>query len=225
MSQENDKRELLKLKQGLIDSSSAIDESGYAVNMPQTAGEKAKNWAWYHIGIIAAVIIIAALCVVIYFAFFQSKKADITIYSINNYTGTMCNLLESGFENYCPDFDDNSDITVDINKSVNDEVLGNIDLYEEIDNGSSQVFIGTREQLTAVYDDIMAADGKELFADLSEIDGADGYLIDLRQTSFGKKMQIFSTEIFAAVRKTDDESQSNAMEFLNNLSVGVIYKQ
>lgn len=225
MSQDNDKRELLKLKQGIIDKSDIIDESGYDVNMPSTAGEKTKNWMWYHTGIIILAAVMIGVGIVIYLAFFTSPKPDITIYSAGNYSMTMRNMLEQNMAKYCPDFNGSGETVVTVNQSVKDDMLGNTDLYEEVLNGSSQVFIGKKEQLTALYDDIKKAKGEDLFADLYEITGVDGFLIDIKETSFGKRSQIFSTEIFIAVRKTDDESQRRAEEFVDNLVSGKNYVQ
>ena len=223
MSQDNDKRELLKLRQGIIDKSDAIDETGYDVNMPSTAGEKAKNWMWYHTGLIVLAVLLIGVGIVIYFAFFAGAKPDMTIYSAGNYTMTMRTMLENTMKNYCPDFDSDGETVIGIEQSVKDEMLGNTDLYEEVMNGHSQIFIGTKEQLTALYDDVKSATGEALFADLGTLTGTDGYAVDIRETSFGKNAQIFSTEIFIAVRRTDDESQRHAEEFVGNLISGKNY--
>lgn len=225
MSQDNDKRELLKLRQGIIDKSESIDESGYDVEMPKTATEKTKNWMWYHTGIIVLSVIILAVGAVIYFNFFRNKNADIEIYSAGNYTTTMIHLLENNLDRYCPDFNSDSKSVVSVSQSVSDEMLGNVDLYEEVNNGDCQVFIGTEKQLRALYEDIMSAKNQELFTDLSGIESADGYLINIKDTAFGKKMQVYSTEMYFAVRKTDDEAQKNAIEFIQNITDGKTYKQ
>ncbi|MDE8718908.1 hypothetical protein PZH37_18190 [[Eubacterium] siraeum] len=60
---------------------------------------------------------------------------------------------------------------------------------------------------------------------MSEITGESGYLINLNNTAYGKRMQIYSTEIYVAVRCTDDESERNAMQFVKNMYDGVYYKQ
>lgn len=221
MSKEsNDKRELLKLKQGIIEKSDSIDESGYDVKMPTTAKEKTKNWMWYHIGLILLGILIAALMIVVYFMFFKADKPDIRVYSVNNYSGTTLNMLSDSMKNYCPDYDNNGEHVVNINQPVMDNVLSNIDVYEEINSGNSDIFIGTKEQLTSLYEDILEAKGNELFADLSAIEGAEGYLLSINDTVYGKNMQIFTTEIYFAVRNTGDENAENAIEFLGNLQSG-----
>lgn len=223
VSENNDKRELLKLKQGIIDKSDAIDESGYDVNMPTTAGEKARNWMWYHTGLIILAVVLIGVGAAIYFAFFAKSKPDISIYSAGNYTMTMRTMLENTMAKYCPDFDGSNETIVTIEQSVMDEMLGNTDLYEEVVNGSAQIFIGGKEQLIALYDDVKKAKGTDLFADLSRLTGKEEYLVDIRETSYGKSSQIFSNEIFMAIRKTDDENQKHAEEFVSNLITGKNY--
>ncbi len=223
MSQDNDKRELLKLRQGIIDKSDAIDESGYGVNMPSTAGEKAKNWMWYHTGLIILAVVLIGVGIAIYFAFFSRSKSDMTIYSAGSYTMTMRTLLENTMKSYCPDFDGDGETVITIEQSVKDDMLGSTDLYEEVMNGSSQIFIGTKDRLTALYDDVKSATGEELFCDLGALTGTDGYAVDIRETSFGKNAQIFSTEIYIAIRNTDDDSRQHAEEFVGNLISGKNY--
>ena len=80
---DKDRRELLKLKQGLVDEKdSNIKETGYDVRMAQTPGEKTKNFLWYHKVMIVVGILLIALAAVIYAEFFVKKKPDITIYSL-----------------------------------------------------------------------------------------------------------------------------------------------
>ena len=58
---DKDRRELLKLKQGLVDEKdSNIKETGYDVRMAQTPGEKTKNFLWYHkVMIVVGILLIA----------------------------------------------------------------------------------------------------------------------------------------------------------------------
>ena len=77
---DKDRRELLKLKQGLVDEKdSNIKETGYDVRMAQTPGEKTKNFLWYHKVMIVVGILLIALAAVIYAEFFVKKKPEITL--------------------------------------------------------------------------------------------------------------------------------------------------
>lgn len=223
---DKDRRELLKLKQGLVDENdSEIRETGYDVRMAQTASEKTKNFLWYHKVIIVVGILLIILGVIIYFVFFAKKKPDITIYSVGNYAMSIRTSFEDGMSAYASDFDNNGEHNVTIDQSVPDAYLGDVDLFDQIKNGKCQVFIGTESELQSAYESFENAYGDKIFSDLSEITGESGYVINLKNTAYGKRMQIFTTEIFVAVRNTDDESEEQAMQFVKNLYDGVYYKQ
>lgn len=221
-----DVRELLKLKQGLIDEKdSDIQETGYDVRMAQTASEKTKNFLWYHKAMIAGGIILIILTVIIYLAFFVKKKPDITIYSIGNYAMSVRTNFENTMAQYAPDFDGNGERNITIEQAVPDEFLGDTELFNEIQNGNSQIFIGPEDEIKSVYESFTTVSGEPVFADLGEITGESGYMTDIRNTAYGKRMQLFSTPIYISVRCTNDESQEHAMEFLKNLQDGVFFQQ
>lgn len=223
---DKDRRELLKLKQGLVDEKdSNIKETGYDVRMAQTTGEKTKNFLWYHKFMIVVGILLIALAGVIYAEFFVKKKPDITIYSLGNYAMSIRTGFEEGMSAYAPDFDNNGEHNVTIDQGVPDQYLGDVDLFDQIKNGKCQVFIGKESELKDAYNSFKNAYGQQIFSDLSEITGESGYLINLKNTAYGKRMQIYSTEIYVAVRCTNDESERNAMQFVKNLYDGVYYKQ
>ena len=221
-----DVRELLKLKQGLIDEKdSDIQETGYDVRMAQTASEKTKNFLWYHEAMIAGGIVLIILAVIIYLAFFVKKKPDITIYSIGNYAMSVRTNFENTMAQYAPDFDGNGERNITIEQAVPDEFLGDTELFNEIQNGNSQIFIGPEDEIKSVYESCTTVFGEPVFAGRGGSTGESGYMTDIRNTAYGKRMQLFSTPIYIAVRRTNDESQEHAMEFLKNLQDGVFFQQ
>lgn len=130
---DKDRRELLKLKQGLVDEKdSNIKETGYDVRMAQTPGEKTKNFLWYHKVMIVVGILLIALAAVIYAEFFVKKKPDITIYSLGNYAMSVRTGFEEGMSAYTPDFDKNGEHNVTIDQGVPDQYLGDVDLFDQI---------------------------------------------------------------------------------------------
>lgn len=223
MSIDNDKRELLKLKQGLIDSSESIDESGYGAVMPSTFKEKLINWLWHSKTVIITMLIIISLGFVVWYYFFVAEKSDIEIYSAGNYTVILRQLIEKNGEKYCQDYDKNGKVKISIRQAGEDEVLGYTDLYSQIENGKASIYIGKKDKLTALYDDYINAKNEVIFSDLKEITGEEGYLIDVSKTQFGKDLKLFTTEVFIAVRKDDSESEKQAIEFLSNLYNGKTY--
>ena len=82
---DKDRRELLKLKQGLVDEKdSNIKETGYDVRMAQTPGEKTKNFLWYHKVMIVVGNLLIALSADIYAEIFLKRKPDYSINSLLN---------------------------------------------------------------------------------------------------------------------------------------------
>ncbi len=224
VSADNDKRELLKLKQGLIEQSDSIDEGGYDAVMPQTAGEKIKNWLWYKKGIIGIGVVLIIVVLVVFYFFFVLEKPDITVYSAGNYNTTMRQLLENNMKNYYTDANNDGRVKISINQAGNDPVLGYTDLYNELDSGKAQVYIGTKDKLTSIYEDYQKAENREIFADLSEFTSVpDEYLINIKDTEFGKRYKILSTDIFFAVKNTDDDNEQMGKDFVGNLYYGKIF--
>ena len=209
MSQDNDKRELLKLKQGLIEKSDTVQ-------MPQNAGEKTKNWLWYHKVILIVGVLVIAVAAVIAAFFYFKPKPDIGIYSLSWYSSTTRRLLESNLPRYCPDFNGDGQYVVTVTQAPDDPALGFIEKYEEIENGTSQIFIGKKEDIEQMSADMTAAGEEEYFADLSEI-GAEGYMLEFSASPIGKELKIFSQEIYIAVKNTNDENEQNAVEFVDNI--------
>lgn len=223
---DKDKRNLLMLKQGLIDEKdSEIFETGYNVKMAQTPGEKTKNFLWYHKLMIVVGALLIILAVIIYFVFFVKKTPDITVYSVSSYAMSIRTGFEEGMSQYVPDFDNNGQNNVTVKQAVPDEFLGDTELFDEVMNGKCEVFIGTEQELTSTYESFTSAYGKPIFRDLSDITGESGYLINLKNTAYGKRMQIYTTEIYLAVRSSDDENEQHAIQFIRNLYDGIYYKQ
>ncbi len=216
MSQDNDKRELLKLKQGLINSSDAVPEDGYDVQMPATTGEKAKNWLWYHKLMLVVGILLVAVGSVIAALYYFKPKPDIEIYSVTRYSTTTVRLLESNLPRYCEDNNGDGKSTVAVHQGPDETTLSFIEKYQEIENGSSQIFVGKKADLEQVYEDMTQAEGKPFFVEIDTA-GADGYLIDFTSTPLGKELKIFSQEIYLAVKKTDDERQEYAEQFVADI--------
>ena len=85
------------------------------------------------------------------------------------------------------------------------------------------MFIGTKEDLQKEYDSFTTAGKEPLFSDLSQLTGEEGYIIDLRQTAYGKSNKLFYTELYAAVRNSNDEKEENGLKFIENLIGGIMY--
>lgn len=148
--------ELLKMKQGLIEESEIIPESGY-VKMPELHGwEKFKNFFYHNKAFIllgAFFVFVIGICVgqVIF-----REKDDLYVIIVSSSKDSELGWryydFERALEQYCPDFDENGKIHVSVNyidRSVAGEVL------TEMESINS-------EKLTA---ELMSADAQLIIAD------------------------------------------------------------
>ncbi len=188
MATENqEKRELLKLKQGLIEDSEIIE-----VDKPHEKEElkglaKLGNF-WYHNKwyIIVAVFFIAVGSFLTY-QLLAKEAADMRVLLVTSnventpelYRKTMD--IELALEQYCPDFDKNGNVHVevyyiDLTKDTPDSyyiTVNNAKFFGEIDSGIAQMIICD----TNIYTDpeLSDAENKErfnsLFTDLAEVTG------------------------------------------------------
>lgn len=153
-----EKIELLKMKQGLIEESEVIPESGY-VKMTELHGwEKFKNFfyrnkAFIFIGTFLVVII--GVCVgQIIFRERDDLHVIIVASSEDSELGWRYNDFEKALEQYCPDFDGNGKIHVSVNymnRSVAGEVLSEMEqinaqrLTAELTSAKAQLIIADED--------------------------------------------------------------------------------
>ena len=168
----DDKRELLKLKQGLIteqESKLEFQEKPHIIK--PTGWAAVENFLYHHklhLSVAAFFVIVAA-----FFAYFTltREKADITILFIadNEETSRFFTLqsaeVERAFETFTPDFDGNGkihaeclfiDLTTNIGELARsaDMIHGNrVKLFGEIQAGTSLLLIGNRQALEAIPGD------------------------------------------------------------------------
>lgn len=129
MSYQDDKRELLKLKQGLIEESETIREEKRE-EIELHGWKKVSNFFYhYKWHVIVAAFFIAAIGFFIY-DIVKKEEADLRVLVITKDNEIAGNVMyktkdfELAFEKYCPDFDDSGYVHVDVY---------NIDLSENSD--------------------------------------------------------------------------------------------
>lgn len=223
-------RELLKLKQGLIDESELIPETGYEGKVELHGFKKIENFLYHNKVIIIVLLIAAAFLSYMIYQTVTRKKNDIYVLVINTAGdyGLYSRLdeLEEALEKYCPDFDNNGYVHVGINY---------IDLYtgggmsdysdaqgmkfqSELLTGDSQMYIAD----TALIDYLTERIGVDLsmFADFTEqypdaVFG-DGYglqlnttdlMEDIRWTECPDELGIYVRDVFENMTGNDKDAQ------------------
>lgn len=224
MSVDNDRRELLKLKQGIIENSETIPVDDYEVEMPKTRSEKVKNFIYYHKLILGIVVLLAVFIVIFILNFVIKEPPDIKMFSLGGYNMVMSErqTMAEQFEKVCPDFNENGSIHVDIVQSVDDDVISSFELYDELNKGDIAVFYGTEEKIQYVFSDMKKAYEIDIFGDISEFlpDAVDkgAYYIKLSNTALGKETGL-NGDMCIAFKSTSSQAE-NAKEFIKNIYLG-----
>jgi len=223
MSYNDDKRELLKLKQGLIEESESE-----IVNSEKTVIEKPKGKAaianyFYHnkfFIIIAAFFIVAGGFMVLDFV--TREKEDMRFLTIANSNAGTSALsysfeIEKAVEFYTPDFDNNGYVhAANYYLNVNPE-NANPDAYyanrgklmAEVQDGTARLFIADKEAFEMFGDEI---DYKDFFIDLAarypnDANVTDSYFYKVAGTGFAEKAGVTGDVVYIAVRLGDSNDK------------------
>lgn len=173
-----ERRELLKLKQGIIEESEIIPQDE-PEEKPKLTGAKAVENFFYHYK--WYVIVIAFFTVVFGYMIVQTitrEKPDLNVAVISSSvdSGIYPKLddIERALERYCPDFDDNGYVHVQVNYIDLNTASGNVEYIDtnrqkfqsvELFGGESQLWLcdyGVIEELYSAYEKI------DFFMDFSE---------------------------------------------------------
>lgn len=111
--------ELLKMKQGLIEESEMIPETGYAPPPEQGAWGKFSSFMYRNKVFVVIGAFLAAIAIFLVVQLLTREKDDIRVMLVSFKSGSDMELyaqkLESALEMYCPDFDGNGKVHVTVN--------------------------------------------------------------------------------------------------------------
>ncbi|MCM1299949.1 MAG: hypothetical protein NC203_04575 [Firmicutes bacterium] len=234
MSYNDDKRELLKLKQGLIEESDVIpvDKNGYGdKGKYEVKGAKNKliNFFYlYKIPIISIAFAVFLLAFIIFSAA-SVEKEDLRVLMIASDPDICESFLykskdyELALEMYTPNYDNNkyvhvNNYNVDLSEQqdANYFLANNTKLFSEIRLGVAQIFIGDMEQLTELL--IVDDNGEraDAYEDLSLLYPDDPHVVDkyyyqLKGTAFAEaaKYGDCPDNIYMVLRKKDINGVAN----------------
>lgn len=236
--QRQERIELLKLKQGIIEESEIIHEEKYTIEPPK-GFKKVTNFIYhYKIGIIAAALL-AVVVVVSSYSIFTRKKADMRVLVLaeENY-GILCDKIEDALEKYTPDYDGNGYVYVEV-KCISTGGKNNAQQYS-VNRMQIAGEISTADAMLILADEtvpeIFKVDDYSGLEDLSKKYGgnprlnSDGYQIggtDFARDS-GLDTDEIITDLFFVIRKSEysvagdkdkmAENQKRAYEILDNIA-------
>lgn len=223
MSYQDDKRELLKLKQGLIEESETIYEEKR--EREELHGFKKLSNFFYHYKwhVIVGVFFTA---VIIFFAYDLIKKEDGDVRvlvvskepSIARQVAYKTKDFELAFEKYCPDFDDSGYIHVDVynidlseNAQQDYMLASTTKLFGEISYGEAQMYILD----TPSFESITDGGSTDGFVDIGELypdcPQADGIFYKLKGSDFSymaSYVEACPDDLYIVIRKVSDATQN-----------------
>lgn len=212
MSYSDDKRELLKLKQGLIEESETIYEEEKRPEKYEIHGGKAKvsnffyHYKWH-------VIVIAFFAVVLGFLIYTTvtkEKHDIRVLLTANDRSVASSMyyktekVELALEQYCPDFDKNGNVHAEVYfiDMVNDQnnatyyMSNQAKLFGEISVAEAHIYIANRDLIEKEfignneYGDVLV-NLAELYPDDPNI--VDEYFYKVKGTAFSDAAKYVET--------------------------------
>ena len=244
MSYQDDKRELLKLKQGIVDESeSAIHEEEKPVY--EVHGfKKIENFFYHYKWYVAAGIFFLAVFIFMLVSLLQKEQGDIRVLVVTKDKSIASNVMykteefEKAFELYCPDFDNSGYIHVDVynvdlseNPDPQYSLAGVTKVTSEMMFGEAQMFIVDSAAADAVTNGDLSQfiDLGELYPDNEFIEGP---FMRIKGSDFASNAQYFEAcpeDLYIAVKKVYDTDQNKdravpaqkkALEVLDNIVNG-----
>lgn len=165
--------ELLKMKQGLIEDSEIIVQNEHYIQ-PELKGKAWWSNFLYHHKI--HIILIAFFSFIIVFMIHQTltrEKADLRVLVCTSKSYTLINKeIELAFEEYCPDFNGDGNIHVDVfdvylnQNEINPDVFmaNQTKLFGELAEGAAQIFI-----VDNVTYDVLISQSSDIFHNMKDI--------------------------------------------------------
>lgn len=232
MSYQDDKRELLKLKQGIIDESDSIKEERPEYAKPVGAKAKIGNFLYHYKLVIIAVVFVLGVTAFMLYDLLSREAKDLRVLVVatteeaNNTLYFKSNDIELALERYCPDYDENNNVHVetyyiDLEESAdaNYYFASQAKLYGEVSSGIAHIFIGNR----AMFEEVVGTEKPEdMFVNLAELypdneQIVDGIYYKVKGSAFAQTCKWLETcpdDLFIAVRQTYDGMTSNSDEML-----------
>ena len=191
MSYNDDKRELLKLKQGLIEESETIKELPHEENVNYEVkgfGKKLSNFFYHYKWHVIAITFFAAVAFFLIYTTVTKEKGDIRILIFASDPELTSSLyfktedISVAFEQYTIDYDENGYIHADAyymnlnpEQDSNYYMANQTKLSSEIGLGVAQIYMGDMAELSTVLGDQEVKNG---FEDLSALYPDCPYIVD-----------------------------------------------
>lgn len=241
-----ERRELLKLRQGLIEESDIIpqDESE---EIPKPTGTKAvENFFYHYKWYVVVIAFFAVVLVVMIVQAVTREKPDLKVAVISSAVESgiypKLNDIENTLEKYCPDFDGNGYVHVQVNYIDLSTASGNIEYIDtnrqkfqsiELFGGESQMWLcdyGVIEELYSAYEKIdFFVDFSEEFPEAELIDAeglvlsATDFTVHARWSTCPDDVAVYVRDVFENMTgnsKQAQEQRERALTVYRNIASG-----
>ncbi len=246
MSYQDDKRELLKLKQGLIEESETIqEEKREAVELH--GWKKVSNFFYHYKWHVVVITFFVAVVGFFVYDLVKKEQGDIRVLVVTKDSDIAKQVayktkdFELTFEKYCPDFDDSGYVHVDTynidlseNIDANYMLAGVTKLTGEISFGEAQMYIMDTPSLESIITDGDTSgfvNLEEIYPDNPQIDGIFYKLKGSNFAYMANYVEACPEDLFIVIRKTTDvtankeraeAAQKKAMEVFDNIINGTM---
>lgn len=185
MSYQDDKRELLKLKQGLIEESETIREEK-PEHVDLHGWKKVSNFFYHYKWHVIISVFFVAVAAFFTYDLVKKEAGDIRVLVITKNDQNSAEIaykikdIELALEKYCPDFDDSGYVHVEVfsmdlseNLDLQYELAQVTKLTSELMIGNAQMFIVDKEGFESISegDNSTFFDLSEIYPDCGQADG------------------------------------------------------
>ena len=224
MSYNDDKRELLKLKQGLIEESEIIKEIPHEENINyevKGAGKKIANFFYHYKIHIVLITFFSALAIFLTYSLLSREQADIRVLVFAENPDTTAtvfykiNDIEAAIEQYTPNYDENGYIHAEVfsmnmnpQQDANYYMANQAKLFGEMKSGVAQLYIADRSSLEMIIGEQKES---QAFVDLSALypddpNIVDSYYYKVKGSSFADALMYMEScpeDLYIAIRSSD----------------------
>lgn len=222
MSYNDDKRELLKLKQGIITESETIKEEGAAADKAhyevKGARKKIANFFYHYKWHLAVILFFAVVGFFLVYTTLSKEREDIRVLAfaeneeVSGYLYYKIGDLELALEQYTDDYDKNGEVhaelyymDMNIGQDGTYYMINQTKLMSEVGLAKAQLYIADRSQLEVILGDQEESRGFEdlsaLYPDDPQV--TDKYYYKVKGSAFAKTVgnsESCPDDLYIAVR-------------------------
>lgn len=224
MSYQDDKRELLKLKQGIIEDEEATIHEEEKPVYELHGWKRVENFFYHNKWYVLAGLFFAAVAIFLIISLVEKEQGDMRVMVVTKDPQIVAEImyktgdLEQAFELYCPDYDDNGYIHVDVynvdlseNPDPQYSLAAVTKITSEIMYGEAQMFVVDSQAAQAITNENLSqlVDLSELYPDCPYISS---YFLHVRESGLAAAAQYYEAcpdDLYIVVRNASESDENS----------------